>query len=85
MIAAHAEWVRADPDHVLYLSAQALHVAYLCCWQSEAIGGTILGTVSDDQNGQPPSESAGFRPVGVAPIGTGREILDGTRLRETAD
>jgi hypothetical protein len=70
LTAAQAELVLADPDHFLNLSAEAIHLAYLCCRQGEAIGGTILGAVSDDQNFQAPSKPAGFRPVGMAPIGT---------------
>ena len=67
------------------MRAEAIPLAYRCCRQGEAIGGEILGAVSDDQNVQAPSEPAGFRPGGMAPIGTSRETIDATILREAAD
>jgi hypothetical protein len=69
----------------LDVDALAIEAADLCGRQCQAMGGVVRGAVSDDQHCHAPRKPAGFRPVGMAPIGTPRETMAATRLLEAAD
>ena len=79
---------RSRREHViiaLHVRADAIPLADLCRRQCEAIGGEILGAVSDNQDFQTPSQPASLGPVGMAPIGPKRLPIEPAILFETAD
>jgi site-specific DNA recombinase len=68
---AHLDW-RAHPIQPADLGGR----------QCEAVGGIVLGAVSDDQDVQATSQPAGFRPIGGTPIGSeGLAIAAAMRLQ----
>ena len=50
LTAGQAELVLTHPDDFLDLGPEAIEPPYLSRWQHEAVGGVILGAVSDDQD-----------------------------------
>ena len=68
LTACQPELILTNTDHLLDLGADTVQATDLCSRQGEAIGGKILGAVSDNQDFQAPSQLTGLRPIGMAPV-----------------
>ena len=68
LTAGQPKLVLAHADHFFDLGAERIQVTDLRGRQRQAIGGVVLGAVSDDQDFQASSQPAAFAPRGVAPI-----------------
>jgi hypothetical protein len=82
LTAVQPELVLAHTDDFLDLRTHPLTSADLRRGQRQAVGGVVLGAVSDDQNFQPPTQPAALRPVRMAPIGPERLAIEPAVLLE---
>ena len=69
LTAIQPELILTHPDDFLDLCAHPIEAADLRRRQRQAVGGVVLGAVSDDQDLQTTSQPAALRPVRMAPIG----------------
>ena len=74
-----------NSDDFRDLSPEAVDSPDLSRWQPQAVGGVILGAVSDDQDFQPPGQPTAVRPIRVPPIGPNRWAIEAAVLLQTAD
>jgi hypothetical protein len=82
LTATQAELIFADADHFSDLRADAIQPTHLGSWQREAIGGEVLGAVSDHQDLQGPSQLAVCSLIWVTPIGPERLTIEAAILLE---
>jgi hypothetical protein len=85
LTAGQVELVRTNSQDFLELSPEALDSPDLSRWQHKAVGGVILGAVSDDQDSQASGQPTAVRPLRVPPIGTNRLAIEAAVLLRTAD
>jgi site-specific DNA recombinase len=69
----------------LALGPDAIQPPYLSRRQHEAVGGVILGAVSDDRDFQPPGQPTAVRPIRVPPVGPNRWAIAAAVLLQTTD
>jgi hypothetical protein len=85
LTAGQAELVLTHPDDFLDLGPEAIAPPYLSRGPPEAVGGVILGAVSDDQDFQPPGQPTAVGPIRVPPVGPNRLAIEAAVLLQTAD
>jgi signal transduction histidine kinase len=85
LTAGQAELVLTNPDDFLDLGPEAVEPPYLSRWQHEAVGGVILGAVSDDQDFQASGQPTAVRPIWVPSVGPKRLAIEPTVLLQAAD
>jgi hypothetical protein len=84
LTAGSAEWIFAHSEGVLKESAEAIP-AHLRSQQGQAMGGIVLGAVSDDQDFAVACQSTGGDPVGMTAIRTDRLAVAPAVLLEPTD
>src|SRR5688500_11659766 len=85
LTAGQVELVLTNSKDFLDLSPEARDSPDLSRWQHQAVGGVILGAVSDDQDLQASGQPTAVRPIGVPPVGTNRLAIEAAVLLQTAD
>src|SRR5262249_10780457 len=85
LTAREANSILAHPNDFRTLGADAIPTAHRRSREREAIGGVVLGAVSDHPHFEAPASPATRRPVGVPPRVTDRVTSASTMLLEPAD
>lgn len=85
LTAGQPEVILTHPDDFLKVGADTIQSTDLGSQSRQAMGGTILGAVSDDQDVPTARQPAGRCPVGMAPIGPKRLTIEPAMLFEVAD
>jgi hypothetical protein len=84
LTAGQPELILTDPNDFFDLGAECIQATYLRGCKRQAIGGVVLGAVSDDQDFQASGQPAAFDPIGVAPIRPESLPVEATILLEAA-
>lgn len=85
LTATQAELILTDSNDLLKLRPHPIEAAHLHGRQRQTVDGKVFGAVSDDQHFEAPSQPAGLRPVGMAPIGPQGLAVEPAVLLEPTD
>jgi hypothetical protein len=77
--------ILTDADHVFAVDAPSREAADLRGWQCQAMGGVVLGAVSDDQDLESPAQPASGGPIRMTPIRPEGLAIEAAVLLEPTD
>lgn len=82
LTAAQRELIFAHTNDVLDLGSHVIQSAHLRGWYRQAIGGGVLGAVSDNQNFEAPAQPTGLSPMGLTTMVTESVYVESAVLLE---